>query len=301
MADILGPADAPNSVTVRPTETRTFATLDTFFQDCTSPKAEDGTNIQAGWLNGLIPTWCAVWRMNGTLTDGTTKVVPEVGTDDNGLVAAIQQLVQRGQLTYAVDTGTKNNLVVALGPALKEYKAGVVIRVKAKFANDAATVINVNGLGSRNIVRTSLSNLAANDITANGIVVLVDDGTQFQLVSGGGGSGVGAQGPQGIQGPQGVPGIQGPQGIAGPQGIQGVPGTFPMTPGAIGSLAFGIVSPQGGGTLAPIIIFGPFENHATGFTFSGTWQTISAVNETTPILGGGIGTGQSVALLQRVA
>src|SRR5262245_61186742 len=121
MSDILGPADAENSVTVRPGDTRTFASLDTWFEDCSSPTADDGTELQASWLNGVMAALRSLWRMNGTLADGGTKIVPEVGSDDDGLTKSVQQLFQRGKPIYAVDTGTKNNLVVALSPPLREY------------------------------------------------------------------------------------------------------------------------------------------------------------------------------------
>jgi len=287
MSDFLGPADADNSVTVRPGETRPCGALDTWFVDCTSPTADDGTEVQAAWFNGLLGALRSLWRSNGTLADGTTKIVAETGTDDDGLTKAVQQLVQRGQVAFAVDNGTKNHLVIALAPALKEYKAGVVVRVRVKFANDGPAFINVNGLGERAIKRTTLADLAPNDLPAAGIAVLVDDGTQFELVSGGAGGGGGAQGPQGIQGPQGVPGIQGPQGIPGQRGLQGPPGTFPLTPGAIGSFAIrddigGFILMNGGGPAS----------------YPGSWQPLSSYIEGFFSGGGG---GSVFTLVQRVA
>ena len=289
IADILGPADADNAVTVRPGETRTFASLDTWFQDCTSPTADDGTEIQASWLNGILAAARSLWRSNGMMIDGTTAVVPETGTDDNGLTKAVQQLIQRGQVAYAVDTGTANHIVIALGPALKEYKAGVVVRVKVKFANTGNVDMDVNGLGPVAVKRTTLAQLSINDLSANGIGVFVFDGTQWQLVSGGAGGGGGATGAQGPAGPQGVPGIQGAQGIQGPQGVQGVPGTFPLSPGGIGSMALG---EAGGGSPAS-----PFSAGGPGSPYSGSWQILS--QQTFVVTGSG--TGASLVLMQRVA
>ena len=195
MSDILGPANAPFSVTDRPADSRTFSTADTFFKDCTSPDADDGTDIQAGWLNGIAAALRSLARANGLLADATTKVVPEVGTDDDLLTKAVQQLFQRAQVTYAVDTGTKNNLVVSLSPAVREYKAGVKVRVKVLVANDGACVININGLGNRNIKHPDGTALSTGDLVVGGIAELNDDGTQFQLLAshtdrtGGGGTG----------------------------------------------------------------------------------------------------------------
>lgn len=286
MTDILGPANADNSVTVRPGETRTFASLDTWFQDCTSPTADDGTEIQASWLNGMLAAARSLWRSNGKMIDGATDVIPETGTDDSGLTKAVQQLIQRGQVAYAIDTGTKNSIVIALGPALKEYKQGVVVRVKMKFANDGPTIINVNGLGNVAVKRTTLADLSPNDLSASGVAVLVHDGAVFQLVSGGAGSagGAGPQGVQGPAGPQGVPGIQGTQGVQGTQGPQGVPGTFPLTPGSIGSVAF---------AYATTVFTHPAFNATGTGDYAGTWQTLS--------LSAADGAANDLLLRQRIA
>ncbi len=51
MTDLGGPANAPNSVTTMPADGRIFGSLDTYFQDCSSESAQDGTQIQAAFLN----------------------------------------------------------------------------------------------------------------------------------------------------------------------------------------------------------------------------------------------------------
>ena len=54
MADVLGPADAPFAVTVRPPEDRTFSTLDSWFKDCSGPNNEDGTEIHANVVSNIL-------------------------------------------------------------------------------------------------------------------------------------------------------------------------------------------------------------------------------------------------------
>ncbi len=266
MSDILGPADAPHAVTVRPAEDRTFSTLDSWFKDCSGPNNEDGTEIHASWLNGVLAACRSLWRSNGKLADNTTPVVSETGTDDNGLTKAVQHLIQRGQTIFAVDTGTKNNLVVSLAPALREYKSGVTLHIKAKFTNDGNVVVNVNGLGNIPVLRPSGAQLSPNDIPANGAIVITQPtDAVFHLVSGvgNGGGAVGPQGPQGVQGNDGPRGIQG---VQGPAGVQGPPGTFPLTPGAIGSMAFR------SGNMAGV---GATPASGSG-SYPGTWQVLSA-------------------------
>ena len=65
--DIVGPANAPNAVTVRPADTRAFGATDTWTQDCTSSVANDGTKIQAGFINALIGQFRNAIRGNETV------------------------------------------------------------------------------------------------------------------------------------------------------------------------------------------------------------------------------------------
>lgn len=54
MTDLLGPANAVNFTTSRPSDTRIFGGDDTWFKPCSSPSAQDGTQVQAVWLNGIL-------------------------------------------------------------------------------------------------------------------------------------------------------------------------------------------------------------------------------------------------------
>lgn len=54
MTDLLGPASALNAVTSRPNDTRIFGPDDTWFKNCSSPTTQDGTRIEADWLNGIL-------------------------------------------------------------------------------------------------------------------------------------------------------------------------------------------------------------------------------------------------------
>lgn len=51
--DLLGPATT-NAVSVRPSDTRIFGADDTYFKNCSSPSAQDGTKLDAGWFNGIL-------------------------------------------------------------------------------------------------------------------------------------------------------------------------------------------------------------------------------------------------------
>lgn len=83
---------------------------------------------------------------------------------------------------YAADTGSANSYIVTLATAPAAYVAGLTIRFKAANTNTGASGINVNVLGSKNIIRGNGGALQPNDILAGAIIELTYDGTNFQLL-----------------------------------------------------------------------------------------------------------------------
>ena len=86
------------------------------------------------------------------------------------------------RVNYAEDTGSANQLSVSYDPPIGPYTDGLVLRVKVKSANTTAATIDAGG-GRVKIVRSDLSLLQPNDLRAGGIVELVFDRTQFQMVN----------------------------------------------------------------------------------------------------------------------
>lgn len=91
--------------------------------------------------------------------------------------------VQSGQYVYAADGGGSDTYVITLSPALTAYTTGQVIVFKANTANTGAATLNVNSLGAKTIKKNHDVDLADNDIEANQLVVVVYDGTNFEMVS----------------------------------------------------------------------------------------------------------------------
>jgi hypothetical protein len=177
--DIVGPANAPNAVTARPMDTRSFGATDTWVKDCSSPTTNDGTKVQAGFVNALIGQLRSLIRGNG-LTVASAPIVAEDNLDTMAL-KAIQYLIQRGQPLYADDTGTANTVVVALSPAAPEYKKGMVVITKIANDNTGASFINVNGLGNKTITHWDGSALGQFDLKNGALAAFAYDGTNFQL------------------------------------------------------------------------------------------------------------------------
>lgn len=91
-----------------------------------------------------------------------------------------------GYSPTATATGT-DTYVATPDPALAVYVNDQKVYIKFTNANTGAATINLNGLGAKSIKKSGGTDLAAGDISANQILCLVYDGTNFQVVGGGGG------------------------------------------------------------------------------------------------------------------
>lgn len=81
MTDLLGFANALNAVTARPADARVFGAVDTWGKNCSAPGANDGTQITADYLNGVLAQLRRAIRGMG---------VTENNADDDMLLKAIQ-------------------------------------------------------------------------------------------------------------------------------------------------------------------------------------------------------------------
>ena len=89
---------------------------------------------------------------------------------------------------YAADTGRANNYLIAITGQTTTYVAGIAFQFRAANTNTVASTLNVNSQGAISIVKTDGTALVAGDIIANGIVSVMYDGTNFQLLNDAGGA-----------------------------------------------------------------------------------------------------------------
>ncbi|WP_315768204.1 hypothetical protein [Bradyrhizobium sp. SZCCHNR2012] len=150
--DLFGPTLGAGGVTARPSETRSFTATDTFFKDCSSLDADDGTEFDAAWFNQVLGVLRSLARGNGK-SGGGVDIITQDNADDLILLKSVQQLIQRNQPKFALDSGTANHVVVALSPAPIEYKNGMIVEAIVANPNTGPTDINVNGLGVIPVVR----------------------------------------------------------------------------------------------------------------------------------------------------
>lgn len=122
-----------------------------------------------------------------TLTNGQPADAAQVMANFNKIVNDVNVNVIFPSFTqqsyYAVATGTANALIVGVSPTPTLYAPGMVINAKVSITNTGPATINVNGLGSQNIVNMNGGALKSQQMLAGQVVQLVYDGTQFQLQS----------------------------------------------------------------------------------------------------------------------
>lgn len=182
--DILGPANAPNAVTVRPADTRTFGAADTWVKDCTSDTIDDGTDIQAGFVNALIGAWRNLIRGNGQTAAGV-DIVTQDNADDSMALKSVKHMIQRGQAPYSDDSGTANHVILTLDPAPAELKKGMILTSKIAATCTGASDLQVNVAGgsvTKPIKHIDGSDLNQNDMLAASLQAFGFDGTNFQLI-----------------------------------------------------------------------------------------------------------------------
>ena len=115
-----------------------------------------------------------VWRQSSLMAAALGQLVADVGlnaTDDGVAVNLERQLALAVDLArYGLDAGAANVCVVAYLPAVLALVDGMVLRFKAAAPNNAATTLNVNGLGAVAVVGGNHSALQGGEIVASGDV-----------------------------------------------------------------------------------------------------------------------------------
>lgn len=87
---------------------------------------------------------------------------------------------------YCVASGT-NTYTATPDPAITAYADKQVFFVKFTNANTATATLNLASLGAKDIKKDGNTALASGDINAGQVLILVYDGTNFQIIGGGGG------------------------------------------------------------------------------------------------------------------
>jgi hypothetical protein len=92
--------------------------------------------------------------------------------------------VQDSTLTYLTSISGTDTITAIAPVSMSALAAGQTFRFIAAGANTTTAVtLNINSIGAKNITKNGTTALAAGDIPSGSIVVVVYDGTQFQLTT----------------------------------------------------------------------------------------------------------------------
>lgn len=82
---------------------------------------------------------------------------------------------------YGVDAGGTDAYAITLATPPAAYVTGQVFAFKANTVNTGPATLNVNGLGAKTIKKDGTNDLADGDIAAGKVVMVLYDGTNFQM------------------------------------------------------------------------------------------------------------------------
>lgn len=105
---------------------------------------------------------------------------------DGDLIEAGHLKQYSGEAYYSAAAvgSTSSAYLATVTPApLSAYPLGMMVNFKPNVDNAASPTLNVNGLGSKAIVKNGSTALSAADIKSGEVITLVYDGTNFQLVA----------------------------------------------------------------------------------------------------------------------
>jgi hypothetical protein len=92
--------------------------------------------------------------------------------------------VQDGTLTYLTSVSGTDTITATAPISMSAYATGQVFRFISAGANTTTSVtLNINSIGAKNITKNGTTALAASDIPSGAVVMVIYDGTQFQLAT----------------------------------------------------------------------------------------------------------------------
>ena len=150
------------------------------------------TNTAASTLNVNALGTKAIQRPNGDALVGNELVTGQMaefvydGTQFrlvNPANDATQPKIQNNSYSYAADSGSANTYAVALTPAITSYVTGLIVRTTIANGNSGASTLNVNSLGTKNILLLNGDALVGGELITGMIAQLFYDGTQFRLLN----------------------------------------------------------------------------------------------------------------------
>lgn len=129
----------------------------------TTPASNDIADAGINWQEGMAPS--------------------SVNNSARGMMSAIKSWWDEslgGISAYAADTGEADVYAIAPAPTITAYATGQAFHFFAANANTGVSTVNVNALGPKAVQKNGAA-LTGAEIGTGDLVIVVYDGTQFQL------------------------------------------------------------------------------------------------------------------------
>jgi hypothetical protein len=151
-----------------------------------------GTPIKADRMDYAL-TDIATGLSKCVLKDGTQTITANLPMNDTKLTGlgdgssrtdsvALKQ-VQDNAFNYAgVTTGAAGTFAGTLAPAISAYAGGAIYTFRAHQAANGSDLLNLNGVGTKSIVRTDGTALVAGDLVANKPAAVIYDSTLDKFI-----------------------------------------------------------------------------------------------------------------------
>jgi hypothetical protein len=152
-----------------------------------------GTTISSTWANNTLNDLGNAMTASLAYDGQTTPVanLPMGGYLHTGVANATARTnyasagqVQDGTLTYLTSISGTDTITAIAPVSMSALVAGQTFRFIAAGANTTTSVtLNINSIGAKNITKNGTTALSIGDIPSGSVVVVVYDGTQFQLTT----------------------------------------------------------------------------------------------------------------------
>jgi len=149
------------------------------------------TTVSASAASTLVTFDPDAFSLTASFSSVANSIIPPDNTPIPGLSIPTDVVTQTTQQIYGVDNGATNSAHINLTPVLSSYVSGQLINVKALQTNTGPMTLQIGALGNKNVKKNVSEDLEAGDYQSGQIVPLVYDGTNFQVVGGGGGTATG--------------------------------------------------------------------------------------------------------------
>lgn len=139
--------------------------------------------IDAASIAGAVPASTTATGIVEEATQAEVDARTVTGGTGSKLFAPLDKIRASKYHDYAADAGSTDTYAITVTPAPTAYATGQIFAFKANTANTDACTLNVNSLGAKTIKKNGSSDLITGDIVASQLVMVIYDGTNFQLLS----------------------------------------------------------------------------------------------------------------------